>query len=80
MRRSVASSISSSAVHVRRAEAGNCFAIESAGATDSLLASGESPALDRLLSGKTPAAVLTLVYPETGFSMIEGYSVFRVPL
>jgi hypothetical protein len=55
-------------------------AIESAGATDSLLASGESTALDRLLSGKTPAAVLTLVYPETGFSMIEGYSVFRVPL
>jgi hypothetical protein len=55
-------------------------AIVSAGATDSLLASGESPALDRLLSGKTPAAVLTLVYPETGFSMIEGYSVFRVPL
>ena len=55
-------------------------AIESAGATGSLLASGESPALDRLLSGKTPAAVLTLVYPETGFSMIEGYSVFRVPL
>jgi ABC-type phosphate/phosphonate transport system substrate-binding protein len=55
-------------------------AIASAGATDSLLASSESKAIDRLLSGKTPAAVLTLVYPETGFSMIEGYSVFRVPL
>jgi ABC-type phosphate/phosphonate transport system substrate-binding protein len=55
-------------------------AIVSAGAIGSLLASGESPALDRLLSGKTSAAVLTLVYPETGFSMIEGYSVFRVPL
>ncbi len=54
--------------------------ITSAGATDSLLASGESVAMDRLLSGKVPAAVLTLVYPETGFSMIEGYSVFRVPL
>ena len=37
-------------------------------------------AMDRLLSGKAPAAVLTLVYPETGFSTIEGYSVFRVPL
>jgi hypothetical protein len=36
--------------------------------------------MDRLLSGKAPAAVLTLVYPETGFSMIEGYSVFRIPL
>jgi hypothetical protein len=55
-------------------------AIASAGATDSLLASSESKAIDRLLSGKTPAAVLTLVYPETGFSTIEGYSVFRVPL
>jgi hypothetical protein len=54
--------------------------ITSAGATDSLLASGESVAMDRLLSGKVLAAVLTLVYPETGFSMIEGYSVFRVPL
>jgi ABC-type nitrate/sulfonate/bicarbonate transport system substrate-binding protein len=55
-------------------------AIVSAGATDSLLTTGESMAMDRLLSGKAPAAVLTLVYPETGFSMIEGYSVFRVPL
>ncbi len=55
-------------------------AITSAGATDSLLASSESTAMDRLLSGKAPAAVLTLVYPETGFSTIEGYSVFRVPL
>lgn len=55
-------------------------AIASAGAADSLLASSESKAIDRLLSGKTPAAVLTLVYPETGFSTIEGYSVFRVPL
>lgn len=55
-------------------------AIASAGAADSLLASSESTAMDRLLSGKTPAAVLTLVYPETGFSTIEGYSVFRVPL
>jgi hypothetical protein len=50
------------------------------GATDTLLTTGETIAMDRLLSGKAPAAVLTLVYPETGFSMIEGYSVFRVPL
>jgi hypothetical protein len=55
-------------------------AIASAGATDSQLAASESMAMDRLLSGKAPAAVLTLVYPETGFSTIEGYSVFRVPL
>ena len=55
-------------------------AIVSAGATDSLVTTGESMAIDRLLSGKAPAAVLTMVYPETGFSMIEGYSVFRVPL
>jgi hypothetical protein len=55
-------------------------AIVSAGATDSLLTAGESMAMDRLLGGRAPAAVLTLVYPETGFSTIEGYSVFRVPL
>ena len=55
-------------------------AIASAGATGSLLTAGESMAMDRLLNGKAPAAVLTLVYPETGFSTIEGYSVFRVPL
>ena len=39
-----------------------------------------SKAADRLLSGKASAAVLTLVYPETGFSAIDGYSVFRVSL
>ena len=55
-------------------------AIVAAGAADSVLTTGESMAMDRLLSGKAPAAVLTLVYPETGFSTIEGYSVFRVPL
>ena len=55
-------------------------AIAAAGATGSVLTAGESMAMDRLLSGRAPAAVLTLVYPETGFSTIEGYSVFRVPL
>ena len=51
-----------------------------AGATDSLLTASEARAADRLLSGKASAAVLTMVYPETGFSAIEGYSVFRVSL
>jgi hypothetical protein len=51
-----------------------------AGATDSLLTASETKAADRLLSGKAAAAVLTMVYPETGFSAIEGYSVFRVSL
>ena len=51
-----------------------------AGATDSLLTASEARAADRLLSGKASAAVLTLVYPETGFSAIDGYSVFRVSL
>ena len=51
-----------------------------AGATDSLLTTSETKAADRLLSGKASAAVLTLVYPETGFSAIEGYSVFRISL
>ncbi len=37
-------------------------AIVSAGATDSLVTTGESMAIDRLLSGKAPAAVLTMVY------------------
>ena len=52
-----------------------------AGATDSLLTTSETKAAaDRLLSGKASAAVLTMVYPETGFSAIDGYSVFRVSL
>ena len=51
-----------------------------AGATDSLLTASDVKAEDRLLSGKVSAAVLTLVYPETGFSAIEGFSVFRVSL
>jgi len=52
-----------------------------AGATDSLLTTSETKAAaDRLLGGKASAAVLTLVYPETGFSAIDGYSVFRVSL
>jgi hypothetical protein len=51
-----------------------------AGATDSLVTASETKAADRLLSGKASAAVLTVLYPETGFSAIEGYSVFRVPL
>jgi hypothetical protein len=51
-----------------------------AGATDSLLVPSETKPADRLLSGKASAAILTLVYPETGFSAIEGYSVFRVSL
>ncbi len=55
-------------------------AMVAAGATGSVLTAGESMAMDRLLSGRVQAAVLTLVYPETGFSTIEGYSVFRVPL
>ena len=51
-----------------------------AGATDSLLTAGDTKAEDRLLSGKVSAAVVALVYPETGFSAIEGFSVFRVSL
>lgn len=54
--------------------------IASAGAAGSQLALGETLAMDRLINGNAPAAVLTLVYPETVLSAIEGYSVFRVPL
>jgi hypothetical protein len=55
-------------------------AIATAGATGSQLAIGETLAMDRLINGFAPAAVLTLVYPETAISTIDGYSVFRVPL
>ena len=39
-------------------------------------------AVDRLLSGEVPAAVVALVSPEAaeGFPEIPGYRVFRIPL
>jgi hypothetical protein len=57
-------------------------AIAAAGATDVQLNAGHAKALDRLIAGEVPAAVLTLVSPEAaeGFPDIPGFTIFRVPL
>ena len=39
-------------------------AIMAAGAPEFQLSKGQAKAIDRLISGEVPAAVLTLVYPE----------------
>src|SRR5215212_9234454 len=46
------------------------------------LAAGRTKALDRLVKGEVPAAVLTLSYPETAewTSEIAGFRVFRIPM
>jgi hypothetical protein len=57
-------------------------AIAAAGATDVQLNEGPAKALDRLIAGEVPAAVLTLVSPEAAewFPNIPGFKIFRVPL
>jgi hypothetical protein len=57
-------------------------AIAAAGATDVQLNAGQAKALDRLIAGEVPAAVLTLVSPEAAewFPDIPGFTIFRVPL
>jgi hypothetical protein len=57
-------------------------AIVAAGAVEVQLIGGQTKAVDRLISGEVPAAVLTLVSPEAaeGFPDIKGFKVFRVPL
>jgi hypothetical protein len=42
-------------------------AIAAAGAAEIQLSEGQTKAIDRLIRGEVPAAVLTLLYPETGF-------------
>jgi ABC-type amino acid transport substrate-binding protein len=56
-------------------------AIAAAGATEARLSDGHTKAIDRLLSGEVPAAVLTLVSPEAAaaFPDIAGFKVFRIP-
>src|SRR5215213_1836288 len=46
------------------------------------LAASRTKALDRLVKGEVPAAVLTLSYPETAewTSEIAGFKVFRIPM
>jgi len=57
-------------------------AIAAAGATEVQLSNGQTRAIDRLISGEVPAAVLTSVYPETAewFPAIAGFKIFRIPL
>jgi hypothetical protein len=57
-------------------------AIVAAGATEVQLSQGETKAIDRLIGGEVPAAVLTLVSPEAAeaFPEVAGFRVFRIPL
>ena len=55
-------------------------AIAAAGAAEVQLSEGQIRAIDRLIAGEVAAAVLTLVYPETGFPQFAGFKIFRIPL
>jgi hypothetical protein len=57
-------------------------AIAAAGAAEVRLSEGQAKAIDRLVSGEVPAAVLTLVSAEVAemFPEISGFNIFRVPL
>ncbi len=57
-------------------------AIAAAGATAVQLSEDQTKAIDRLISGEVPAAVLALVSPEAadGFPEVAGFRIFRVPL
>jgi predicted nucleic acid-binding Zn-ribbon protein len=57
-------------------------AIVAAGAAEVQLSNSQTKAVDRLISGDVPAAVLTLVSPEAAewFPDIAGFRIFRIPL
>jgi ABC-type phosphate/phosphonate transport system substrate-binding protein len=55
-------------------------AIAAAGALEVQISEGQAKAIDRLVRGEVPAAVLTLLYPETGFPQFAGFNIFRIPL
>jgi hypothetical protein len=57
-------------------------AMAAAGASEVLLSDSQIRAVDRLISGEVPAAVLTLVSPEAAewFPDIAGFKIFRIPL
>jgi hypothetical protein len=57
-------------------------AIASAGAAEVQLNERDMKAIDRLVGGEVPAAVLTLVSPQAAesFPDIPGYRIFRIPL
>ena len=57
-------------------------AIAAAGAVEVQLNEGHTKAIDRLIAGEVPAAILTLASPEAAewFPDIAGYRIFRIPL
>jgi hypothetical protein len=57
-------------------------ALVAAGAMEVQLSDGDTKAIDRLLRGEVPAAVVTLVSPEAAaaFPDIAGFHVFKIPL
>ena len=57
-------------------------AIAAAGATEVQLSAGQTKAINRLISGEVPAAVLALVSVEAaeGFPEVAGFKIFRIPL
>jgi hypothetical protein len=57
-------------------------AIAAAGAGEVQLAESRGKAVDRVISGEVPAAVLTLVSPEAAemFPKIAGFGILRIPL
>jgi hypothetical protein len=57
-------------------------ALVAAGAGEVQLSTGDAKAVDRLVDGEVPAAVLTLVSSDAAeaFPEIAGYNVFRIPL
>jgi hypothetical protein len=58
------------------------IAIVAAGAPGVQLSNSQTKAIDRMISGEVPAAVLTVVSPEAaeGFPDIAGFKIFRIPL
>jgi TRAP-type uncharacterized transport system substrate-binding protein len=58
------------------------IAIAAAGAAGVQLAESSTEALDRVIDGEVPAAVLMLAYPEAAeaFPEIAGFNIFRIPL
>ena len=57
-------------------------AIAAAGAAEAQLSESQTKAIDRLVNGEVPAAVLALVSPEAAewFPDITGFKIFRIPL
>jgi hypothetical protein len=65
------------------ASAGNVrTAIVAAGATEVQMSDDQTKAINRLIRGEVPAAVLALVSPEVAarFPEIAGFKIFRIPL